>query len=241
MILDSVFDDLRLGLRILLKERSFCLLAVGVLALGTCGVTTQFSVVNAVLLRGFSFPESNRLASVEIIDPARTTAFGVAGQLTTADFLEFSATQRSFRKMAGYLGGSTVNMTIDGEPLRFTGAYVTEDFFAIIGVAPAKGRVFTAAENLPGAPQVALIGHGIWIRDFGGDRDIVNRNVRINGNAATIVGVMPPGFAFPVNEQVWIPLFTEFPAQPRSVGNAPGNEIAVLGRSFRPASTPRTR
>ena len=73
---------------------------------------------------------------------------------------------------------------------------------------------------MPGAEKVALIGHGIWQRDFGGAPDIVGKGVRINGTPATIIGVMPPGFAFPVNEELWIPLFAEFPPRPR---NDPGN------------------
>ena len=78
------------------------------------------------------------------------------------------------------------------------------------------GRDFTAADNKPGAEKVALIGYGIWQRDFGGAADIVGKGVRINGKPATIIGVMPKGFAFPTNEELWIPLYSEFPPQPRN-------------------------
>ena len=78
------------------------------------------------------------------------------------------------------------------------------------------GRDFTAADNKPGAEKVALIGYGIWQRDFGGAPDIVGKGVRINGKPATIIGVMPKGFAFPTNEELWIPLYSEFPPQPRN-------------------------
>jgi putative ABC transport system permease protein len=126
--------------------------------------------------------------------------------------------------MSAYLNGSTVNMTIDGTARRYTGAYVTEDFLRILGVSPVAGRDFTPEDNEPGAPKVAIIGHALWQRDFGGDDDAVGRVVRINGSPATIVGIMEQGFAFPTNEELWIPLYSEFPPVPREdpTGFSPG-------------------
>jgi hypothetical protein len=98
--------------------------------------------------------------------------------------------------MAAYLNGSTVNVTVDGQPRRYTGAYTTENFLRILGVSPALGRDLTAADNKPGAEKVAIIGYGIWQRDFGGTPAIVGKAVRINGKPATIIGVMPRGFSF---------------------------------------------
>jgi predicted permease len=224
---DSVARDLRIGLRVLVKEKSFCALAVTVLALGICGVTTMFSVVNGVMLRGFSFPNASRLASVNFIDPSTVNFFGANGQVTAMDFEEFLPTQQSFELLAAYLNGSTVNITIDGRPQRYTGAYTTENFLRILGVSPLKGRDFRASDNQPGAEKVALIGYGLWQRDFGGAEDAVGRVVRINGKPATIVGVMPQGFAFPTNEELWIPLYSEFPVRPRNDPSAVSP--AVLG------------
>jgi predicted permease len=224
---DTLIQDLRIGLRVLIKERSFCALAIFVLALGICAVTTQFSVVNAVMLRGFSFPNADRLVDMDFIDPTSVTFFGVNNRVSAMDFEEFRYEQRSFEKVAAYLNGSTVNVTINGAPQRYTGAYVTEDFLRILGVTPAMGRDFTAEDNKPGAPKVALISHGIWEREFGGTRDIVGKPVRINGAPATIVGVMPPGFNFPINEELWIPLYSEFPVRPRNDPRA--NAPSVVG------------
>ncbi|MGB2717243.1 MAG: ABC transporter permease [Vicinamibacterales bacterium] len=215
MIVDSLARDIKIGLRILIKERGFCALAVFVLALGIAGVTTMFSVVNGVMLRGFSFPNAGRLVSVNFVDPTSTTFFGVNGQISATDFEELVAQQQSYDALAAYLSGSTVNVTVNGHPQRYTGAYVTEHFLRILGVAPAMGRDFAASDNVPGAAKVAIIGHGIWQRDFGGDPEILGKAVRINGRPATIVGVMSPGFAFPTNEDLWIPLYTEFPPRPR--------------------------
>jgi predicted permease len=228
---DPLRRDLRIGLRVLVKERTFSALAILVLALGICGVTTMFSVVNAVMLRGFSFPNADRLVEVNFIDPSTATFFGVAGRVTALDYQDVRAAQRSFDRMAAYLNGSTVNMTFDGRPQRYTGAYVTEDFFQILGVAPIRGRDFNANDNQPGAEKVAILGHALWQRDFGGAEDAVGRAVRVNGKPATIIGVMPPGFAFPVNEELWLPLFSEYPPVPRNdPSRVPPAVLALITR-----------
>jgi predicted permease len=227
MPVDTLLRDLKIGLRVLVKEKSFCALAVFVLALGISGVTTMFSVVNGVMLRGFSFPNAPRLASFNFIDPSSSNFFGVNGQVSSMDFEELRPQQQSFEKLAAYLSGSTVNVTIDGRPQRYTGAYVTEDFLRILGVSPIMGRDFTREDNTPGSGKVAIIGYGTWQRDFGGSADIVGKGVRVNGKPATIVGVMPRGFAFPINEEIWSPLFNEFP--PRQRNDPAANSPSVLG------------
>src|SRR5580700_9589769 len=149
---ESVIQDLRIGLRVLVKEKSFCALAVVVLALGICGVTTMFSVVNGVMLRGFSFPNAARLASANFIDPTSQTLLGVNGQVSATDYEEVRSQQKSFEMLAAYLNTSTVNVTADGNARRYTGAYTTEDFLKILGISPLMGRDFTADDNKPGAP-----------------------------------------------------------------------------------------
>lgn len=227
MIAENLLSDVRIGLRLMVKEKAFCALAVFVLALGIGGVTAMFSVVNGVMLRGFGFPNADRLASVNFVDPTSATFFGVNGQVSSMDFEELRPIQKSFEYLAAYLNGSTVNVTVDGEPRRYTGAYVTHEFLSALGVHPALGRDFTAADDALGAEKVAIISHGIWQRDFGGARDILGKGLRINGTPATIVGVMPPGFAFPTNEELWIPLYSEYPIRPRADPRA--YAPAVLG------------
>jgi predicted permease len=231
MILETFSQDLRVGARVLFKEKGFCLLAITVLALGICGVATMFSVVNGVMLRGFSFPTADRLMGVQIIDLTQNNANvnGFGSQIFTLDYEDIRAQQQSFELLAGYINGSTVNVTIDGNPKRYTGAYVTNEFLRILGVSPIIGRDFTAADNQPGAEKVAIISHELWQRDFGASRDVIGKSVRINGKLATVVGVMAPGFAFPVNEQLWLPLYSEFPPRPRNDLAGPANQIAVLG------------
>ncbi len=215
MVADTFRRDVRIGARVLIKEKAFCALAVVVLALGICGVTTMFSVVNGVMLRAFSFPNAARLASFLFIDPTTQTANGVNGFVSSMDFEEFRKGQQSFERIASYLNGSTVNMTVNASPQRYTGVYATEDFFKILGVTPFKGRDFEPADNRQGAEKVALISYGVWQRDFAGASNVVGTSVRINGKPATIIGVMPKGFAFPQNEDMWLPLYAEFPPKPR--------------------------
>ena len=235
MILDSFRQDVRVGLRVLFKDKTFCFLAVLVLGLGIGGATTQFTIVNAIVLRGFSFPHPEQLMSVGLMDPKasdQNNNFGLGNIPTAQDYEELKATQKSFSMMAGYLNGSTVNVTYKNNPQRYTGGYVTEDFFKIIGVSPVLGRDFTAADNKPGAEKVTILGDEIWRRDFGADPNVVGQSVRINGKSATIIGVMPPNFKFPVSEELWTPLYNEFPPQPRGdlrLG-ASNNAPAVMGR-----------
>jgi putative ABC transport system permease protein len=228
MIVETFFQDLRIGLRVLIKEKSFCALAVFVLAMGICAVTTQFSVVNGVMLRGFSYPNADRLVGIQLIDPTSRNFFGVNSQLFSQDFLDIQAEQKSLEHLGGYINGSTVNMTIGSDAQRFTGAYITDGFMKALGVAPVMGRDFTPEDNTPGAPKVTIIGHDLWQRNFAGASDIIGRSVRLNGKPATVIGVMAPGFAFPQNEQLWIPVFNEFPPAARNNQNAAGNGVQFL-------------
>src|SRR3954451_15109295 len=194
MLLESFSQDLRIGFRVILKDKIFCVLSVLVLALGIGGAMTQFTVVNAIVLRGFSFPNPEQLVSVGLIDPKATDQvnnFGAGNIPTAQDYEDLKAAQKSFVMMAGYLSGSTINLTYKNNPQRYTGSYATEDLFKIIGVSPMIGRDFTAEDNRPGAEKVAILGDEIWRRDFGADPKIVGQAVRINGKAATIIGVMP--------------------------------------------------
>src|SRR5436190_22727827 len=230
---ESFFQDVRVGLRVLFKEKSFCFLAVLVLALGIGGATTQFTVVNATVLRGFSFPYPEQLMSVGLIDPqasAQNNNFGLGNIPTAQDYEDLRAAQQSFAQMAGYLSGSTINVSYKNNPQRYTGAYITEDLFKIIGVSPIMGRDFTAEDNKPGAEKVTILSHEIWKRDFNGDPNIVGQSVRINGKAATIIGVMPQNFKFPISEELWVPLYNEFPLRPREDPLARNSAPAVMGR-----------
>src|SRR5947208_3090440 len=232
-MLETFRQDTRIGTRVLIKEKTFCILAIVVLALGICGVTTQFTIVNAIVLRGFSFPHPEQLMNVGLLDPQANDQQNNNGQgfmPSSWDYEDIRAQQHSFSQIAGYINGSTVNVTYKNNPQRYTGAYVTDEFFKIIGVSPFLGRDFTPEDNKPGAEKTTILGHEIWQRDFGGDPNIVGQSVRINGRAATIIGVMPQNFKFPIAEELWVPLYNEFPFVPREDPRSNNSAPQMIGR-----------
>src|SRR5438477_5057329 len=119
---NSFWQDVRVGFRVLMKDKTFCFLAVFVLALGICGVTTQFTVVNALVLRGFSFPHPEQLMSIGLIDPqasAQNNNFGTGNIPSFQDYEDMRVAQQSFASMAGYLNGSTINVSYRGNTQRY--------------------------------------------------------------------------------------------------------------------------
>ena len=210
-----MLSDLRIAWRVLSKERSLSLLAVLVLTLGIGGVATQFSVINGLMLRPPAFPHAERLMSVSLFNTTQNRAVGGAA---TADYLDWCAAQQSFEELASYGARLSINVTYQDTPRRYGGVYVTHNFFRTLGVAPMLGRDFTATDDQQGAAKTIIISHQIWQTDFGGMTGIIGQPVQVNGRPGTVVGVMPPGFSFPLNEQLWTPMFQEFPPLPRSTG-----------------------
>jgi predicted permease len=226
MILETFRQDVRFGLRVLIKEKAFCALAVSVLAVGICAVTTQFAIVNGVLLHAFDFRAADRLVDVNLVSPKDFSPSNFNGIMTTADFADIRERQTSFEYFTGYLNGSTINLTHDGNPKRLQGGYVTHDFFHALGIAPVLGRNFLPEEDRPGVDKAVLLSDALWRSDFGADPGVLGKPVRVNGRAGTIVGVMPPKFSFPTNEQLWLPVNTEFPVKDRK---DPGiNGVAII-------------
>ncbi|HVU15685.1 MAG TPA: ABC transporter permease [Candidatus Didemnitutus sp.] len=228
MFAQSFFQDLRIGFRVLLKEKSFCALSIFVLALGICAVTTQFAVVDGVLIRGPSFPHPERLVDMLLVDPTDFSPSNFNAQVTTTDFVDLKARQKSYDGFVAYLNGSTINLTYNGTPLRLSGGYITWDFFRVLGVKPALGRDFLEEEDRPGGAKPIILSDATWKTTFAGDPSVIGRAVRVNGRSGTIIGVMPPHFAFPNNEQLWIPVNTEFPPKPRTDRNI--QTVNIIGR-----------
>lgn len=245
-----MLSDLRHALRLLFRERTFTALAVLVLALGIGGVTTMFSVVNAVLLRGLPFPQQERLVDLNLVDPVGFAPPVFNGRQALIDFDEIEAAQlKSFESVAAYIGFSTVNLNWQDEPRRYNGGYVTHNFFRLLGVKPALGRDFTPEEDRFGVTHSILLGDALWRSDFGADPGVIGRHVKVNGKPAVIIGVMPRNFVFPFKEQLWLPLRTEFGGKTRKETNqtfpamagrlrdgvtiaAAQDELSALARSF---------
>ncbi len=221
--MNAFLQDLRIGARVLLKEKSFFVISVLVLALGIGGVTTQFSVINSALIRGLPFPEPDRLVQFAVRDPS--WAPGQTHRLSTRDLVTWAQAQKSLTGLAGYWMAGSFIVTIRDVPQRFDGSHVTGGFFALLGVKPALGRDFTPDDQRAEAPRVTIIGDALWKSEFGHDPQILGRTIRLNGKTATIVGVMPPGFSFP-RDQLWEPLFNEY----QIPAGQPGDHLFTLGR-----------
>ncbi len=196
----TLVQDLRYGLRMLVKKPAFTLVAVLTLALGIGANTAIFSLVNAVLLRPLPFGEPERLVWTWGV-------FSGGNQASTSppDFLDYRAQNRTFEGFAAMMFNS-FNLTGGGEPERIIGATVTANFFQALGVKPVQGRAFLPDEEQPGRDRVAIISRGLWQRRFGGDPDIVGKTVTLDGRNHTIVGITPDESRLPREAEMWTPL-----------------------------------
>jgi putative ABC transport system permease protein len=185
--MNTLFQDLSYGLRMLLKHPAVTAIAVITLALGIGANTAIFSVVNAVLLNPLPYREPDRLVSLWENTPAH-------GRWRTApaNFFDWKTQNTVFEDVAAF-GSSAMTLTGNGEPEQLVGTRVSTGYFAIVGVDPILGRAFLPDEHERGKGQVVILGHAFWQRRFGGDRSIINRNITLDGNGYTVVGVMPPG------------------------------------------------
>src|SRR5262249_57262226 len=132
---------------------------------------------------------------------AMSGADGVLG----ADFLEWRDQAKVFERIAAYFSG-TADLTGSGAPARLGAGFVSADLFATLGVAPARGRAFTPDEDKPGGAPVVILGHDLWQRRFGGDPQVIGRALTLGGQSRTVIGIMPPGFQFPEDVDLWMPL-----------------------------------
>jgi putative ABC transport system permease protein len=207
----TLWQDIRYAARTLRKNAGFTLVAVAALALGIGANTAIFSVVNAVLLRPLPFEEPGRIVYLT----GRAGADGAPTRVFSyPNFLDVKSQARVFEHAAAY-GRAQQFLTEGDEPERVQGAYVSAEMFPLLGVGPALGRAFTADEDQPGAPRVVVLGHGLWERRFGSDPSVVGREVQFASGPATVVGVMPRGFKFPVEErqtEFWMAFARNVPA-----------------------------
>ncbi|MEK6281452.1 MAG: ABC transporter permease [Acidobacteriota bacterium] len=208
-----LLKDIRFGVRSLLKRRGFTSLAVLTLALGIGASTAIFSVVDGVLLRSLPYPDAERI--VQLNERGST---GRQMRFAEPNFLDLRARSRTFEAIAEY-GGGPANITGGIEPARATIFRVSDDFFRVLGTQPFLGRTFATDESRPGGASVVVISHDFWRRVLGGKSDLTGTTLRISDKGFTVVGVMPPGFAFPQNADVWTPRETSFPQTSRSAHN----------------------
>ena len=201
--MDKLLQDLRHASRALLKHPGYLVTALLTLALGIGFTTAVFSVVNAVLLRPLPYQDPDRLVRLLERNPPRFPRFSVS-----------PGHYRFWREQASAFEGIGVwtsrNLTLDtggDDPQRVQGLRVSANLFPLLGVQPIAGRAFTESEGTSETTTVALLSYGAWQRRFGGERDVVGRTVRLDGEPVTIVGVMPDNLWFPSREtEIWVPL-----------------------------------
>lgn len=198
----TLWLDVRYALRLLRKSPGFTLAAILTLALGIGANAAIFSVANAFLRKPIWFPEIDRLAMV--INNRPGEALG-RNSVTPADYLAWKAQSQSFEKIGAY-EFSDVNLTGSGDPLKLSGANVTANFFDILQMPPQLGRAFLPEEEQPGRDQEVILGHGLWVRQFGSDPGILGKKITIDGLGQTVVGVMGDDFDFPTSAQLWFPM-----------------------------------
>jgi predicted permease len=197
--LESLWQDLRYSMRVLLKTPVFTCVAVLTLALGIGANTAIFSVVNAVLLRPLPYRDPDRL--VQVSHHRVTGIDSVYG----ADFLEWREQAKSFEEVGAY-SSAFPDLTGDGEIERLYAGMISAGLFEMLGVAPALGRTFTHEEDKIGGPPVVILSYELWRRRFGGDPQVIGRAITLGGQSRTVVGIMPGGFRFPGETELWLPL-----------------------------------
>jgi putative ABC transport system permease protein len=205
MIAD-LWQDLRYGARMLMKRPGFTLIAVITLSLGIGANTAIFSVVNSVLLNPLPYPESEQLMMVYGEFPALKTN---QMRLSLPEYVDFQQQTRSFAASGVMDSTGSANLAPQegGEPERVERAMLTPEMFAVLRVAPLLGRVFTTEEAQAGRDDVVVLSHGLWQRRFAGKADVIGQKLVMSGRSHTIIGVMPPGFAFPPKAEIWQPLW----------------------------------
>jgi putative ABC transport system permease protein len=199
---ETCWQDLRFAARTLRKSPGFTAVAVLTLALGIGANTAVFTVVNGVL-RPMPFPGVDRLFLVSLAP--RGGPFEWQPGISDRDYLAFRDQDQAFENVASFTKGTTANLTGTGDAVQIPVAYVTTQFFATLRTNPEIGRGFLAGEDEPGRDKVVLLGNEIWKERFGSDSGILGRTIRLDGLDRAVIGVMPPGFAFP-GAKAWMPL-----------------------------------
>ena len=203
---DAFVQDLRFGARTLLRNPGFAAVAILTLALGIGANAAIFSVVNAVLLRPLPWTDPDRAVMIW----SRWTAFDKTW-VASGEVVDYRKRTRTLADIAAWADGQ-VNLTGDGDPERVASANVSANLFSVLGVQPARGRTFSAAEDVPKGPDVVVLGFNLWRRRYAADESVVGRTILVNGRPFQVLGVMPPDFVLPTDfenpepTQLWMPL-----------------------------------
>lgn len=221
--MSALLNDLRAGARSLTRQPGSAIVSALILALGIGLSTFMFSLVQGVLLTGLDVPDSDRVAVIARIDnrEGEEDSDPMSGQ----DFLDFRERTRSFEGLLGYYDG-TVNLADEEAPQRYQGAFVTANTFEVLRVPALLGRTFLEGEDRPGSDPMVLLGHHVWQERYGSDPAVLGKTVRVNGRQGTVVGIMPDGFKWPSNHDLWVTMDDD----PRAVARGEGRSYWAMAR-----------
>jgi putative ABC transport system permease protein len=196
-MMHALWQDLRYGLRMLTKNAGFTFVAVLTLALGIGANTAIYSVIDAALLRPLPYPDAKQIVVVYW-----RNAGGENDTLAPADYLDYQKQSNSFDYVAAYRG-LPFNLTGQGKPERVEGAVVTPNFFPVLGVQAFLGRTMSSALDKPGNARIVILGYALWQKTYGANPRIIGATIDVDGEPRTVVGVMPAGFQFPAEAELW--------------------------------------
>src|SRR5258708_18032285 len=199
MRMDNLKEDLRFSIRLLLKKAGCGAVAILTLALGIGANSAIFSVVDRVLIRPLPYKDSDRIATLWE-SSSKSKEINVSGP----NFRDWHERNKSFEFMAAYSGGETT-VTGGNEPARAAVYSVSRDFFSVFSLNPMIGRLPSPEEHRLGANSVAVVSYGFWQRMLGADNKLENRKLTVEGISIDVIGVLPKGFSFPADGEVWIP------------------------------------
>lgn len=224
--LESLLQDLRFGLRMLRKSPGFTAVAILTLALGIGANTAIFSIIDAVLLRPLPFRDPDRLVQLweTLLSPGNYPVNGL-------DFLDWRSNNHSFAGMTLYVSNArTYNLSGSGESAIARAINTDSNFFSVLGVEAQHGRTFASGEDQAGANHVVVLSDAYWRSQFGGNPEIVGKSIELDGEAFTVIGVMPPWFTFPANylgaTDIWVP----WDMRPVVLGPRGEHDFSVIGR-----------
>jgi len=219
--MDTLAQDIRYGIRGLRRAPGFALIAILTLALGIGANTAIFSIIYAVLLRPLPYQKPGQLVRLY-----ETEAAPGNYPFTGPDFLDWKTQNHSFQDLTLISWAHSMNLSGSGEPDHVMGIPTESNFFSLLGARPLLGRTWAAAEDEPGHDHVLILSYGLWQSHFGGDQNILGRDVELNGEKYNVIGVMPAGFHFPSEAQLWIPQDMDT----KSLGQRGSHSFRAFGR-----------
>lgn len=224
-LFEAVWQDVRYGGRVILKNPALSLTIVITVALAIGANATIFGVLKAVMIEPLPYRDPDALARLWQSNPSQNQTEAL---VSVPNFLDWQSQQTTFEQLAA-LELATFNLTGGGEPQRIAAARITTNLMPTLGVAPALGRRFSPDEEKSGHGRVVMLSDGLWRRQFGADPAIVARKIQLNGESYTVIGVMPAGFQFTGNRELWVPLVIDPVKEPWRADRANRN-LSVFGR-----------